>query len=1172
MRAMSDLREVFRPLSRAEGDKVLLAWLAGLKRDISKVVLDLAETTVTDEGVKALAEHCQQLRTLDLAETTVTDKGVKALAKHCQQLHALNLKSAAVTDEGVTALAERCQQLHTLNLKSTAVTGEGVKALALHCRQLQTLHLSDKSVSDEGVKALAEYCQQLHTLNLSSKSVTDKQVKLLARRCQQLRFLEILECENVTDEGVRGLAMHCNQLHTLNLWECRDVTDEGLLDLAIHCKQLRELHLSGDDVTDKGVYALAQNCNQIHTLDLAGTSVTDEGVKVLAQRCKQLHTLDLGHTIVTDEGIEALAHRCKQIHTLKLAGTALTDGGLATLAQRCQQLRSLTLWNCEEVTDEGAKALAQNCHQLDTLELWGCEEVTDEGVKALAERCQQLHTLNLEGMGVTDEGVKALAQNCRGLQTLDLAETAVTDEGVKALAEGCRQLQTLNLTETAVTDEGVKALAQQCQQLYVLRLDSTSVTGDGVKTLSQHCQQLFRLDLNSVEVDLPETLRATSRAQAILQYYREARMPGSRALLEVKVAILGIGRLGKSQLARRLAPHTEEERTRPYVRDAQSTHAFEQRVAKLRVPLNRAEHECLLRLFDFGGQPEMHGAHRFFLADQRNVYIVLVSARKSRAANRLDYWLRMVKHHGGGAPAVVVVSHNDTEPAADERVYRPPAEALEILNARKLAEEHAIPVQVVDDYSNVTGENLHKVWRALSDAVSSLRKVFDVPFSPDFFKVHAWVNGTPKEELQAQPVFDRYLSVRTFQAACAAAGQKDELQQRIWLVLLRDLGLLHYVGDRPEVRRDPKSELSEFLYHPEWVKKPVYNVVRHQDAYENNGVLPFSRLSNAIAIDVRRKGDRKRIVALMEACELIFRVRGGDPEDADYLIVDRIPGITEGMDRENWTSHPKKKLRWVFSFLSDHLLAQLLGRWFSHVPAATPYFRDDIVLVSRDETTCQVRIRTRVHEHMLDMEFDAHRDKDWEKLLTRLESEIESILDPEGLKRVGNQLLWNTIDPDQEPVNKLTMEEMQTVTRLAETVCQSRSLDTESNLFNAIRRAIEQGFEASLSMREGEKRAYRACWVFTCHRCMEEETRLDEAVPVAGDLAEMEKVISWLEAVPNVKAILLGSKKGKTLDTPEALRGSYRNALKRLPQRRPSQIDIGDLRKHAARPDLSRDQ
>ena len=50
-----------------------------------KVTLDCS-SEVTEEGVRALAVHCRQLREIYIPHITVTEETVRQLAQHCRHL------------------------------------------------------------------------------------------------------------------------------------------------------------------------------------------------------------------------------------------------------------------------------------------------------------------------------------------------------------------------------------------------------------------------------------------------------------------------------------------------------------------------------------------------------------------------------------------------------------------------------------------------------------------------------------------------------------------------------------------------------------------------------------------------------------------------------------------------------------------------------------------------------------------------------------------------------------------------------------------------------------------------------------------------------------------------------------------------------------------------------
>jgi hypothetical protein len=125
-----------------------ISWLhraqgAGGKRPLTSadvIALDLAGTSVTDAGLKELAD-LRNLHSLNLNNTEVTDKGLKELARF-KRLETLNLDSCHVTDAGLRELAEL----------------SGLKVLTLYDSFIgyRTVQVTDAGVAE--LKKALPYC------------------------------------------------------------------------------------------------------------------------------------------------------------------------------------------------------------------------------------------------------------------------------------------------------------------------------------------------------------------------------------------------------------------------------------------------------------------------------------------------------------------------------------------------------------------------------------------------------------------------------------------------------------------------------------------------------------------------------------------------------------------------------------------------------------------------------------------------------------------------------------------------------------------------------------------------------------------------------------------------------------------------------------------------------
>ena len=142
---------------------------------------------------------------------------------------------------------------------------------------------------------------------------------------------------------------------------------------------------------------------------------------------------------------------------------------------------------------------------------------------------------------------------------------------------------------------------------------------------------------------------------------------------EVKVILLGNGRVGKTQLCRRF-------RDEPFDASVPSTHGVQIWREELKIQTAGQETAFHVNWWDFGGQDIYHGTHALFLRN-RAVFLILWNPafedRKEFSENGLvlrnqplAYWLDYVRSLAGeDSPVIVVQSQCDT--FADRRPAPP---------------------------------------------------------------------------------------------------------------------------------------------------------------------------------------------------------------------------------------------------------------------------------------------------------------------------------------------------------------------------------------------------------------------------------------------------------------------------------------------------------------------
>jgi internalin A len=220
--------------------------------------------------------------------------------------------------------------------------------------------------------------------------------------------------------------------------------------------------------------------------------------------------------------------------------------------------------------------------------------------------------------------------NLHGLQSLDFSHTDVTD---LAPLSNLQALQNLYLSSTGVTDLAPLANLQGLQQL---SLSSTGVTDLAPLANLQGLQTLFLFNCRP----LPETFRALADhprlaslwadevagiPREVLSHNQDNCLPRLRAYLselklgaeaenEVKVILLGNGRVGKTQLCRRF-------RDEPFNEPIESTHGVQ--IWRKPFRLQKDEEQVFqVNWWDFGGQDIYHGTHALFLRS-RAVFLLL---------------------------------------------------------------------------------------------------------------------------------------------------------------------------------------------------------------------------------------------------------------------------------------------------------------------------------------------------------------------------------------------------------------------------------------------------------------------------------------------------------------------------------------------------------------------
>ena len=348
------------------------------------------------------------------------------------------------------------------------------------------------------------------------------------------------------------------------------------------------------------------------------------------------------------------------LQTLNLSGCRqLTD--FAPLA-KLSALETLNLSECEQLTDlapltnlTALQSLNLSwCRQLtnfapltklsalQSLDLSGCEQLTDLAPLA---KLSALQSLDLSGCEqLTD---LAPLTNLTGLKTLNLERTTSLSSSLAAIFSGYRNLRVLQISEIA-----------DFQLIYAFS-----------HLIYLGSQSLIRV--RNAPAELLEGTEHQNALDRLIPWQQDILSSGAAPSTELKLFVLGNGRVGKTQISRRLQKQN-------YDASVLSTHGVT--LGRFEVLEEEGEHPAMqLNLWDFGGQDIYLGTHGLFL-DDRAIYVVAWHPSHDNDSefvengipmrNRpLAYWLAYIRSLAGeNAPIIVVQTQCDE---GDEEV-RPP--------------------------------------------------------------------------------------------------------------------------------------------------------------------------------------------------------------------------------------------------------------------------------------------------------------------------------------------------------------------------------------------------------------------------------------------------------------------------------------------------------------------
>ncbi len=697
------------------------------------------------------------------------------------------------------------------------------------------------------------------------------------------------------------------ELQRLSLNACEGVTD--LAPLA-GLQGLQGLNLSGTGVMNLFPLARLQG---LQSLSLNGC----EGVTDLAPlaRLQELQSLSLNAC----EGVTDLAPLAglQELQNLNLSGTSVTD--LFPLA-RLQGLRNLNLNGCWRVKDLAALARLRGLQILDLsvtgvtnlvplaglqgvqiLDLESCEDVTD---LFPLEGLHDLQSLELSHTGVTDLSPLAGLQD---LQSLNLVDTGVTDLAPLA---GLQRLKRLNLRECT----GVKELAPLAGLLGLEDLDlygcRPSVPASLLRVLVDHpCLAELKAD---EAVGVPREVlshRFDDNCLPRLRTYLSELDLGAEAENEVKVILLGNGRVGKTQLCRRF-------RGQPFDQSVPSTHGVQIWREELRIRTGGQDQVFQVNWWDFGGQDIYHGTHALFLRS-RAVFVILwtpqLENREEYRENEiplrnqpLAYWLDYVLTLAGeGSPVIVVQSQCDR--FADRRPDPPRPDGVGFFECCSYSAKENLGRDILEgQLRNATGYLLER------------NGALEIGHGRAVVRRRLYDLRSEDQKRKPEKRQHRTLNLDEFRALCDEVGGIVSWEHA--------LEYFHLTG---VVFYEPNLFSNGIVLDQDWALDAVYTIFHRGRAapwLRDSG--RFTREDLALMVwQEHSRAEQRLFLGLMQSCGVCFPCRWTAEGEARYVAPDLLPRFEAVAGRLHaWKEEPgTPTLRLEYRFFHPAVIRGLMS-------------------------------------------------------------------------------------------------------------------------------------------------------------------------------------------------------------------------------------------------------
>ena len=423
------------------------------------------------------------------------------------------------------------------------------------------------------------------------------------------------------------------------------------------------------------------------------------------------------------------------------------------------------------------------------------------------------------------------------------------DNQLTAIPDSIGQLT--NLISLNLQDNQLTAIPDSIGQL--TNLTSLYLQDNQLTTVPDSIGQLTNLnnlDLGGNQHLFSPPLEVMAQGTKAVLVFLRALSESSVERWRSKILIVGEATVGKTSLAKQLLGEAFDPNER-------QTHGV--RVNSLLLPHPARPGVTMdLDVWDFGGQLEYRATQRFYLTD-RSLFLLVWNSRARAADGKVTAWLDAITARAPDAPILLVATHGDENSPATlphDLPDRYPGIAA---------------VHTVDSRTRLGIDELH---HAIARHAAGL-PLMGARWPAAWDAAARILDGLPELTVTTRRAFRRL----------AEAGVSDPATQQAIARVLHDLGQIAYFADIPEL-------VTKIILKPEWLDARITQVIDSRMVTDADGVLSRAERSRLWADLADGEDDPDlpdRLIRMMEAFDLAYRVGDAD-ESADVaLIVDRLP-------------------------------------------------------------------------------------------------------------------------------------------------------------------------------------------------------------------------------------------------------------------------------------------